>query len=62
MKIVSLVVAVVGVIALALGVIERLLHRFIMQVAPASFLNLAGTLFLLALVVIAFDRVYGKKA
>ena len=61
MKIASLIVAVAGVIALVLGVVERALHTFIMNVSPASYLNLAGTLFLLALVVIAFDKVYGKK-
>ena len=62
MKIVSLLVAVAGVVALALGVIERALNTYIMDVAPMNYLGLAATLFLLALVVMAFDRVYGKKA
>jgi hypothetical protein len=61
MKIASVLVALAGVVALIFGIVERALHTFIVQVAPMSFLNLAATLFLLALVIIAFDKVYGKK-
>lgn len=64
MKLVSLLVAVVGVVALLLGGIERALNTFILDVSPVNYLAVAGTMFLLALVLIQYDRTYGsaKKA
>jgi len=64
MKLVSLAVTLLGVLALLLGGIERALHTFIFSIAPVNYLTVAATLFLLALVIIEFDRAYGpgKKA
>jgi hypothetical protein len=62
-KLVSLLVASVGVLALLLGGIERALKTFILDISPVSYLSVAATLFLLALVLIEYDRTYrvGKK-
>ncbi len=64
MKLVSLLVSAIGVLALLLGGIERALDTFILDVAPTNYLAVAATLFLLALVLIEYDRAYGtaKKA
>jgi len=59
MKLVSLLVTLVGVVALLLGGIERALKTFILDIAPVNYLAVAGTLFLLALVLIEYDRAYG---
>ena len=63
MKTLSLVVTVVGVLALILGAVERVFHFFILQIGPRSFLGVGGVMFLLALVLIEYDRAYcvGKK-
>jgi len=61
MKPISLVVALVGVLALLLGGIERALKTFIFDIAPVNYLSVAATLFLLALVIIEYDRTYGAK-
>ncbi len=64
MKLVSLVVALVGVLALLLGGIARAMSTSILAITPISYLGVASALFLLALVVIEYDRAYGagKKA
>ncbi len=59
MKLVSLLVSLIGVLALLLGGIERALKTFILDISPVSYLNVAATLFLLALVLIEYDRAYG---
>jgi len=59
MKLVSLAVTLVGVLSLLLGGIERALHTFVFNIAPVNYLSVAATLFLLALVIIEFDRAYG---
>ncbi|MFB3903470.1 MAG: hypothetical protein ACE15E_08460 [Acidobacteriota bacterium] len=61
MKVISLAAALVGVLALLLGGIERVLNTLILDIAPASYLSVAATLFLLALVLIEYDRAYGAK-
>ena len=61
MKLLSLVISLIGVLALLLGGIERALKTSILDIAPMSYLQLAATLFLLALVLIAYDRTYGSK-
>ncbi len=64
MKTASLAVAAVGVLALLMGMVERVLHFTLLGAAPRGFLGLATALFLLALVLIEYDRAYGaeKKA
>ncbi len=59
MKLTSLLVALIGVLSLLLGGIERVLKTFILDIAPTSYLEVAATLFLLALVLIEYDRAYG---
>ncbi len=59
MKTASLLVALAGVLALILGLVERALKTFVFDVAPMSYVSLAATFFLLALVLIAYDRSYG---
>jgi hypothetical protein len=63
MKIASFVVTVVGVLALILGGVERVFHFFILQIAPRTYMGIAAVMFLLALVLIEYDRAYcaGKK-
>ena len=58
MKIVSASVAVAGVLALVLAVVERLFSLPCHSVAPGSFLRLAVALFLLALVVMCYGKCY----
>lgn len=59
MKTASLLVALVGILALVLAVIERVFHTFLFDVAPMSYLTVSATFFLLALVLIEYDRSYG---
>ena len=58
MKIVSALVAVAGVLALVMAIVERLFTFTCHSVAPASWLKLAEVLFLLALVVMCYGRCY----
>ncbi|HTZ21816.1 MAG TPA: hypothetical protein VMC06_13115 [Opitutaceae bacterium] len=58
MKIVSASVAVAGVLALVLAIVERLGLFLIHGVAPGSLLRLAVALFLLALVVMCYGKCY----
>jgi hypothetical protein len=58
MKMVSGSVAVVGVLALVLAIVERLLSFNVLSVAPASWLRFAEVLFLLALVLMCFGKCY----
>lgn len=62
MKILSLVVTTGGVIAVVLAIIEVLASTgSIMGVTGAGFLRGATSLFLLALVVMAYDKFYLQK-
>ena len=58
MKMVSVVVAGAGVLALVLAIVERLFSFPFHSVAPGSFLRLAEVLFLLALVVMCYGKCY----
>jgi hypothetical protein len=58
MKMVSASVAVAGVLALVLAIVERLFTFYVLSVAPASWLRLAEVLFLLALVLMCFGKCY----
>ena len=58
MKMVSIVAAGLGVLALALAIADRLLLNSVMGVSAGGYLRLATALYLLALVVIAYDRCY----
>ena len=59
MKMASIVAAGLGVLALVLAIIDRLLSTLIMGVLARGYLALATALFLLALVIMAYDRCYG---
>jgi hypothetical protein len=58
MKMVSVAVAGAGVLALVLAIVERLLSFQLMSVAAGSYLRLAETLFLLALVLMCYGKCY----
>jgi hypothetical protein len=60
MKLVSLLVALVGVVASLLGGSERALKTFILDISPVNYLAVAATMFLLALVLMEYDRTYGS--
>jgi uncharacterized membrane protein len=59
MKIVSCVVAILGVLALVLAVVEKLFGINILSTSPAGYLRGAVALYLLALVVMVHDKCYG---
>jgi hypothetical protein len=58
MKMVSASVAVVGVLALVLAVVEKLFSFQVDGVAPSGYLRFAEALFLLALVVMCYGKCY----
>jgi hypothetical protein len=61
MKILSLVVTIGGIIVLFLAIIEVLANIRIMGVTGAGFLRGAMSLFLLALVIMVYDKFYLQK-
>lgn len=61
MKILSLVVTIGGIIALVLAIIDVLASTRIMGVTGAGFVRGSMSLFLLALVIMAYDRFYLQK-
>lgn len=61
MKMLSIVAAAAGVIALLLAVIVVLAHSYILGVTGAGYLRGATALFLLALVIMGYDRCYCQK-
>ena len=61
MKILSIVAAVGGVVALLLAVIVVLAQSYILGVTGAGYLRAATALFLLALVIMGYDRCYCQK-
>ena len=62
MKMISITVAGLGVLALILAIVERLGGFQIMGLAPISLLRGAMTLYLLALVLMIYEKVYGSPA
>ena len=58
MKIVSASVAVAGVLALVLAILEKLCSFHVLGVGPGSCLRFAEALFLLALVVMCYGKCY----
>jgi hypothetical protein len=62
MKMISITVAGLGVLALILAIVERLGGFQIMGLAPISLLRGAMTLYLLALVLMIYEKVYGAPA
>ncbi len=61
MKIAAIIAAAAGLIALILSVIVILSHNYILGITGAGFLRGATALYLLALVIIALDRVYFQR-
>lgn len=62
MKMISMLVTVLGVIALVLAVLDRLIGTLIMHVGAGSYLRGACALYLLALALMCYDRFYCAKA
>lgn len=62
MKMISIAVAGLGVLALILAIVERLAGFQVMGLAPMSLLRGAMTLYLLALVLMMYEKVYGIPA
>jgi len=61
MKVLSIIVALGGVVALVLAIIDILAHTYIFGVTGAGYLRGASSLFLLALVIIAYDKCFSCK-
>jgi hypothetical protein len=61
MKMTSMIVTVLGVIALILAVVDKLMGTQIAGVAATSYLRGACTLYLLALVVMCYGKCYCAK-
>jgi hypothetical protein len=61
MKILSICVAVLGVVALVIAVIGALANTTVLNVTRAGYLRGATALFLLALVIIVYDKCYCCK-
>lgn len=60
MKMISVSIGGLGVLALLLGIAGRLFAlQTMMGITPGGFVRGATALFLLTLVVMAYDRVYG---
>ena len=58
MKMLSLLVAGLGVLALLLAIVERLFGFQLMGIVPTSLIRGASSLFLLALVIMVYGRWY----
>jgi hypothetical protein len=61
MKMISMIVTVLGVLALILAVVDKLMGMHVAGVAATSYLRGACTLYLLALAVMCYDKFYGAK-
>ncbi len=61
MKILSIIVALGGVVALVFSIIDIFAHTYILGVTGAGYLRGASALFLLALVIIAYDKCFSCK-
>ena len=59
MKMASLVVSGLGVLSLVVAIIDKFVSQPILGVSPGGYLRFATALYLLALVVMAYDRWYG---
>ena len=58
MKMVSIAVAGLGVLSLVMGIVGKFVAHPILDVSPGGYLRFATALYLLALVVMAYDRCY----
>jgi hypothetical protein len=61
MKMISMIVTVLGVLALILAVVDKLMATNIANVSPGGYLRGAVALYLLALVVMCHDKCYCGK-
>ena len=61
MKMISLIVTVLGVIALILAVVDKFMGAHVMGVVHTGYMRGACALFLLALTVMCYDKFYGAK-
>jgi hypothetical protein len=62
MKMASIVVAGLGVLALVLGLVDRLFQAQILHLTSGGYLRGATVLYLLALVIMVFDHNYCTKS
>jgi len=58
MKIVTTIVALLGVVALVIGVFEHLHPALILNVSPSGYLRGAMALYLLAIMLMVYSRTY----
>jgi hypothetical protein len=61
MKMISMIVTVLGAIALILAVVDKLMATNIVGVSPGGYLRGATALYLLALAVMCHDKFYCAK-
>ena len=61
MKMLSLVIIILGVVAMVLAVAGRVLGLHIATVTTPGYLRAAETLYLLAVAVMCYDRFYCEK-
>lgn len=61
MKMISLIVVILGVIAMVLAIADRVSGLHIATVTAAGYLRGAIAMYLLALALMMYDKVYGGK-
>ena len=61
MRMVSLIVALAGIVVLALAVLSVLMPLNILGIQPGGFLRGTVSLFLLAITIMVFDKAYPRK-
>lgn len=61
MKTLPLAIGGLGVLALVMGLVAKMLASGILGVSPAGYVRGASALFLLTLVVMVYDRWYGCR-
>jgi len=61
MKILSVVVTLIGAAAMLLAVVNIFAHTHILRITGAGYLRGATALFLLSLVIMVYDKIYGSK-
>ena len=61
MKMASVVVSGLGILALVVGIVEHLTKLELLSVSPGGYLRGATALYLLAVVIMIFDHNYCKQ-
>ena len=61
MKMLSMMVVILGVISMIMSIVIKLLGQNIAHVSPSGWLQGATAMYLLALALMMYDKVYGAK-